>query len=145
MICIKINNYYYVLILILRWDLPNLRRNQFITPYRRRTGWLSASNRRLYFSLSYFFTIKITHQPPFLYNLIPQIPLHFRRTGRHIPDLFPLLPKSSSISLSKSFLYYNIQVFKRLPLHIKNSPSIEIFKNRLFDHLFNIDPKTITL
>ena len=123
----------------------NLRRNQHITPYRRQAEWLTAKNRRLYFSLSYFFSIKLTHKPPYLYNLIPSIPLHLRRTGRHIPDLYPLLEKPTTASLTKSFLYINIQYFNHLPIYIKTSPTLEIFKNRLFNYLFSIDPETIAL
>ena len=121
----------------------NLRRNQHVTPYRRRAGWLTANNRRLYSSLSYLFSIKLSHKPPYLYNLIPLIPLHFCRTGRNIRDVYPLLPKPTTASLSKSFLYNNIQSFNRIPTSIKTSPSLEIFKNRFFNYLFSIDPATL--
>ena len=67
----------------------NLKRYQSITPYRHQAGWLSAHNRRLYFSLFYYYLIKSTRKPPYLYDLIPLIPLHLRHKGRHIPNLLP--------------------------------------------------------
>ena len=118
----------------------NLKRFEHISPYRRKANWLTAHNRRLYYSLSYIFYIKTFHKPSYLTDLLPTLPLHVRRTGRNIPDLYSLLSKSTTASLSNSFIYVSLQYFNRLPRTIKTSPSLDSFKHHLFNYLFNIDP-----
>ena len=112
-----------------------LKRHQHITPFRKKAHWLNSYLRRIYLCLTTFFHILFTEKPSYLYKLFPETEDGPRRSARNATNLLPLLPIPNCVPLSKSFVFFSIQKFNLLPNYIKNSPSVNAFKSRLFDFL----------
>ncbi|CAG5075082.1 Protein of unknown function [Cotesia congregata] len=49
------------------------------------------------------------------------------------------LPKYTITIYELSFVVICIRLWEELPNDVINAPSIEIFKNKLYDYLFNLD------
>ena len=121
----------------------SLKRSQHITPFRRRAVWLTAKNRRLYFTLINIFVLLISRTPIPLASFLPPLPYNSdpnshkdQYISRNQTALYTRLPKPSIDLLRDSFIYFSLQELEKLPFNIKNSTSIDNFKSSLFSYLF---------
>ena len=117
----------------------NLKKYQLITPFRSKARWLSAKNRRLFFCLTSLYLLIHHNTPPILSKHLSKLTPSSRRTGRNTTSFYPLLSFPNSTQLEQSYIYYSTQEYDRLPSSVKNSSSFDIFKNRLFNYLLELE------
>ncbi|XP_044575217.1 uncharacterized protein LOC123259023 [Cotesia glomerata] len=118
----------------------NLRRDEHITPYRREMGWLSVKYRRMYFMSCYFFKLLQVGKPKYLRDLFIE-ETEIRRSNRLAAKKhsFYKLPPFATTFMERSFQVIVIRLWEELPEEIVNSSSLEVFKNKIFDYLLNLD------
>ncbi|CAD6227296.1 GSCOCG00006084001-RA-CDS [Cotesia congregata] len=119
----------------------NLKRDEHVSPYRRELGWLSIKSRRIYFTCCYFYKLLETSKPSYLRELF-QEDLSVRRSERLAAKKNNILfkfPNFSTTQYESSFVITVIRLWEELPEDIINSSSLEVFKNKIFDYLFNLD------
>lgn len=117
-----------------------LRRDEHITAYRRELGWLSVKYRRLYFLLCYFYKLLEVGKPGYLRDAFFE-ETDVRRSSRSVAKKHTVfkLPHFATTYLERSFIVTAIRVWEELPDDIVNSSSLEVFRNKIFDHLLNLD------
>ncbi|XP_044593197.1 uncharacterized protein LOC123271009 [Cotesia glomerata] len=118
----------------------NLRKDEHITPYRRELGWLSVKYRRMYFMSCYFFKLLQVGKPKYLRDFFIE-ETGVRRSDRLATKKHSLytFPRFATIFMERSFQVSVIRLWEELPEEIVNSSSLEVFKNKIFDHLLNLD------
>jgi len=94
-------------------------------------GWESLENRRNKHKLTLFYKILNGLTPAYLYELVQ--PYLLRQSGYYLRNenntFHP--PFSRTSSFYDSFIPFTIRLWNTLPLTITESPSLNIFKNRL--------------
>ena len=111
----------------------NLRRDEHITPFRRRLGWVSVENRRLFFLGCQIYRILYMTSPSYLHELfIPSDPT-LRRSERslHPSSQTFHIPSHRTATYKNSFRLSSIYFWHSLPDHITSAPSLATFKNLL--------------
>ncbi|CAG5073672.1 Protein of unknown function [Cotesia congregata] len=120
----------------------NLKRDKHITPYRRELGWLSVKSRRIYYISCYFYKLLDIGKPCYLRELFIEDP-NLRRSERLAAkrnNISFVMPYFSTTQYELSFVVTVIRLWEELPADIiDESTSIESFKNKIYDHLFNLD------
>ncbi|XP_046750069.1 uncharacterized protein LOC124413491 [Diprion similis] len=112
----------------------NLRRDEHITPYRLRLGWLSAENRRLYFLGITVFKILESEVPTYISELFLRPAEGLRQSERRALPTFHV-PIHRTATYRNSFHLLAAYFWHSLPLTIKSSPTLQVLKSRLFAHL----------
>ena len=110
----------------------DIKRRDHVTPYRLNLGWLSASNRNKYSSLTQLYTILKTSKPSYLYdnlNLYSQSRPDMRPSSRDF-----CIPATHCGNYEKSFFVSTVHEWNILPFHIRKSTSLAIFKNNLHSY-----------
>ncbi|XP_024892122.1 uncharacterized protein LOC112467653 [Temnothorax curvispinosus] len=117
----------------------NLRKDEHITQYRRRLGWLSVENRRLYFLGCQMYRIIYMGSPAYLSELFTPLSPSLRRSTRiancssqtfHIPAFRTEIYRNS-------FLISAIYFWHSLPDNITSATTIAAFKNLLRSYLLS--------
>ena len=107
-----------------------------ITEARRNLNWLSLSDRRHFYALSLLYQISNTGEPSYLSSLFiePQSSRILRHNQR--TKLFTI-PFVKTDQFKNSFVIKTIRLWNALPEEIVNSSTIQIFKNKIRQYLFN--------
>ncbi|XP_044597515.1 uncharacterized protein LOC123274085 [Cotesia glomerata] len=118
----------------------NLKKDEHITPYRRELGWLSVKFRRMYYMSCYFYKLLQVEKPKYLRELFIE-DTDVRRSSRLAAKKhsFFKLPHFATTYMEHSFIVTVIRLWEELPDEIVNSSSSEVFKNKVFDYLLNLD------
>ncbi|CAG5075546.1 Protein of unknown function, partial [Cotesia congregata] len=119
----------------------NLKRDEHISPHRRNLGWLSIKSRRIYYLSCFFYKLLDVNKPCYLRELFVDI-TGVRRADRLAAkrnNVKFTMPKFLTTSFEYSFVVSSIRLWEELPSEIVYASSIEIFKNKLYDYLFNLD------
>ena len=94
------------------------------------TGWETLSKRREHHKLCLFYKIVNREAPEYLCNLLPDVVAdrhnHNTRQSSNILDI-----RTRTNFYSDYFLPSAIKLWNNLPLHVRNSKSLSIFKNRI--------------
>ena len=115
-----------------------VRRDEHITPYRKKLNWLCIESRRLYFTGIIIYKILRLQQPPYLTNLfIKHLPKDNARSASRNKELsLPAIKDCGSTSFQlQGTLFWN-----SIPSNIRHLPSLNSFKAALRKHLFMLDP-----
>lgn len=108
-----------------------------VSPFRLKLGFMSAANRRLYFSLIVMFKLVVAQFPPILLDTVSLIPHSFNRVGRSVKSIRFILPRNNLSCTSRTFSYGVVKAWNNLPDHIKSSPSLFTFKKKLSSFLIS--------
>ncbi|KYN14424.1 hypothetical protein ALC57_13376 [Trachymyrmex cornetzi] len=111
----------------------DLRRDEHISPFYDRLGWLNADDRRVYLMCCLLFSILRSGSPSYLASNF-----HFlssTRTTSRASLLDLAVPSCRTTSYQKSFLSTASSLWNSLPLSIRESNSMSSFKRGLFSHL----------
>ena len=113
----------------------DLRRDEHVSPWYERLGWLSADDRREYLTCCLIFSILHSSSPPFLagklqpsHRLLPQL-----RSSSSPMDL--AIPTCRTVTFQRSFHLLGCTLWNSLPPHIKEENSLKHFRCLLFDYL----------
>lgn len=120
----------------------NLRKDTRITPFRRRLNWLTPCSRRKYFMGVLTYNIILHKRPLYLYSVFEDfysIPTRcLRSNSQQIFDIPLILGRA----YDSSFQTQAMKFWNQLPIQIRNSESLNIFKTKLFKFLFDRDVDT---
>ncbi|XP_044598357.1 uncharacterized protein LOC123274679 [Cotesia glomerata] len=118
----------------------NLKKDEHITPFRRELGWLSVKYRRMYYMSCYFYKLLQVEKPKYLRELFIE-DIDVRRSNRLAAKKHTSfkIPHFATTYMEHSFLISVIRLWEELPEEIVNSSSSEVFKNKVFDYLLNLD------
>jgi hypothetical protein len=113
----------------------DLRRDEHVSPWFERLGWLSADDRREYLICSLIFSIIQSGSPPFL-------ACNFQPSSRPLPHL-RFTSSSSNLAIpscrittyQRSFHSSGCAMWNSIPSSIREENSLKSFKRLLFDHL----------
>lgn len=118
----------------------NLRKDKHITPYRRDLGWLSVGFRRLYYIICYFYKLLDIGKPVYLRDSFTE-ETDVRRSEKIAAKKHTSfkMPNFTTTYFEKSFFVTVIRMWEELPSDVVNASSLEVFKNKAFDYLLNLD------
>ena len=106
-------------------------------PLFKKLGWLTVYNRITYHKCVLIFKCLNDEAPSYLVEKINYVsqsnPYQLRNTVNG--DL--CVPKSKTELFKKSFCFSGPSTWNNLPVSVRNSKSIGVFKNKLKDHLLN--------
>ena len=112
----------------------SIRYDMHITPYYRELRWLKVEDRRNYFVGCQLFNIINTRQPSLIYKGLTFRTAVTARDTRASNDLLSL-PLCRTETYKRSFNVSASKLWNSLPLIVRQAPSFDIFKNRLYEHL----------
>lgn len=122
----------------------DLRRDDHISPYRKRLGWLTVEARRLYFMGVLTFNILKGNAPPYLIELFPLARPVGRPSRQVSPETF-LIPLHRTTSFRKSFVLSAMYFWHSLPAPVTSSTSLAVFKKNLLAHLLALDNEPVAI
>ena len=120
----------------------DLKRDVHITPYRLRLGWLSVSNRRLYFLACCMCRIFHPSYAPYIRD---EFLLHLHTPQRPLREAAPpgifAVPLHRTTTYGNSFLIssFLIRLWNTLPQDIRSASSLPILKKLINDHLLALE------
>ena len=114
----------------------DVKRDEHMTPFYRELRWLKIETRRTYFMGCLLFRIINTRQPDLLYKSITYRNAKTSRTTRASEDLLSL-PLCRTEIYRRSFVFSASKLWNNLPPHVRSAQSINIFKARLYEYLFD--------
>ena len=113
-----------------------IRRDQHITPYRQRLGWLRTDSRPLYLAAILMYKITRMRQPEYLAAFFTK---HKPRpTSRGSPPELKIARVSSEIGF-RAFQIKCGRFWNSLPTSLCHLPSLAAFKRAMRKHLFDVD------
>ena len=113
----------------------DLRKDVHITPCRRQLGRLSVRDRRNDFLGIAMYNVYNHNAPSFIFQLFERVsgdPVRSRR--RSLPTY--IIPQHRTESYRRSFAITGMCLWEPLPTSVTSSPTLSIFKDRLYTHLF---------
>lgn len=114
----------------------HLHRRTPTTEYRCKLGWLSVRDRRTQLLAIQVYKVLTTQRPSYLYEKfeshLAKTRDGLRATSARIFDL--PIPRSSTFA--NSFLYRGMSLWNQLTSNIRDAPSVETFRSRIYDLLF---------
>ena len=114
--------------------ITGLRRNSSRQKLYKELGWDTLEIRRRNHKLILFYKILNGLTPYYLFDIVqPHLPRQTPYNLRNESTTFHP-PFSRTASFYNSFIPSTIRLWNTLPLYIKESPSLNIFKYRLFKH-----------
>lgn len=117
----------------------DLRRDDHVSPFRRRLGWLTVKQRRLYFLGIMVYKILRLQSPNYLSELLQRADDTLRRSVRFpVSSSTFLIPNHRTTAYHRSFRLSAAYFWHALPQHIVAATSLNIFKSKLYTHLFNL-------
>ena len=121
----------------------DLRRDVHITPYRLRLGWLSVSDRRLYFLAYSMYRIFHPFDTPYAPYIRDEFLLHLHTPQRSLREAAPsrifAVPPHRTTIYENSFLISSIRLWNTLSQDIRGASSLPIFKKLINDHLLVLE------
>uniref|UniRef100_A0A6V7IZG8 Reverse transcriptase domain-containing protein n=1 Tax=Bracon brevicornis TaxID=1563983 RepID=A0A6V7IZG8_9HYME len=120
-----------------------LRRDTHISPYRRQLGWITIGSRMRYMIALQMYRILSTRKPDYLYAPINELLIEPRRSLRHLENPTSVAPICRTEAFKNSFLISGIDLWSSLPLSLRNSRSVTIFKNALYKKLFDTESQIL--
>lgn len=111
-----------------------IRRRSRISYKLSEIKWLNMKHRRLLHTASLFHSIILTQKPPYLYRSIT-----FRTDVHNVNIRFKgtlTPPIHHSVQFKRCFSYHITFVYNSIPVDIKNVSSLNLFKKKLYQHLF---------
>jgi len=113
-----------------------IRRDEHITPYRARLGWMRTDTRRSYFAAVLIYKITRIKEPGYLAAFFAKhIPS--RPSRGETPEL--KIPGVNTETGSRSFQVWGARFWNSLPGSIRHLPSLCSFKRALRSFLLNLD------
>src|SRR5436190_4915195 len=112
----------------------NIRSDVHITPYYRELRWLKVEVRRSYFVGCQLYSIINSRQSSLIYNSLTFRTVVTARETRASNDLL-FLPLCRTETYKRSFNLCASKLWNGLPQIIRQAPSFDIFKCRLYEHL----------
>ena len=111
-------------------------RDEHITPYRRKLGWTTNIDRRLYFAAILFYKLNQSGQPAYLANFfLRRVCDRPSRSG-----VKPLvIPKHDREALGNSFHITTSYIWNSLPSNIRDLSTLTSFKTALFKFISNLE------
>jgi len=113
-----------------------VKRDQHITPYYGKSGWLKVTIRRQYFVGCLLYSIINTHQPQTLYSNMVFRSKEIGRSTRAPTDLL-VTPQCRTELYKRSFRSVAARFWNELPMEIRNSRSVGEFKYKLYAYLLS--------
>ena len=111
-----------------------VRRDDHITPYRERLGWLTCYMRRMYFTLIIMYKILRFHRPEYLTQIfVKYVPKETARGDLLTRELD--MPDLEKWHGNTSFQVQGTKSWNSLPSKIRFLPSLNSFKTALIAHL----------
>ena len=107
------------------------RKDEHITPYRRKLGWLKLSARRDYYAAILMYKIICINQPPYLVTLFKKN--QHRTSSRDPKDLE--IPDSRTDTGLNSFRAQGVRLWHSIPRRIRTLPSLKKFKFAIREHV----------
>ena len=107
----------------------SLKRRDHISPYLMSSGWLNMCNRRRSHSLTQVYKILHNDCPAYLASPMQRLNVehnHLTRSANHLP-----IPHFNRSIKERSFYVAAVREFNGLPQIIKNSTSLNVFKNKI--------------
>jgi hypothetical protein len=114
----------------------DLRKDEHISEHLNNLSWLRISTRRKYFLGSFLFTLFSNKYPAYLYSMFKPKSVSVSRITRTDPS-YLLRPIPRTNTYLNSFLISGSNLWNSLPISIKNSSSLSIFKEKLYKHYLN--------
>jgi len=105
-----------------------------ITPYLIQTNWLNLENRRIFSVLVLLFKIIVSRSPPYLWELLVFTENVQSRLNRH-SRLTLRVPQHRTNKMKGAFSVLAPTLWNAVPLNIRSSTSVPIFKAKLLKHL----------
>ena len=119
-----------------------VRRDEHVTPYRLRLGWMRADTRRSYFAAVLLYKIVRMSEPGYLAAFFSG-----HRPGRpcrgEVPEL--RIPVVSTETGSRSFQVWGARFWNSLPSSLRDLPSLSAFKraSRKYLLVWTVKPKVV--
>lgn len=115
-----------------------VRRDEHITPYRKRMEWLRMDSRRSYFIAILMYKIVRMREPCYLADFFTKNESKRSCRGEK-PEL--TIPKVRTETGLKSFRVVGARSWNSLPSSIRHLPSLQGFKRALRKHLLELEPQ----
>ena len=113
-----------------------VRRDEHITPYRTRLGWLRTDTRRSYFAAILLYKIIRMGEPSYLAAFFSRYK-STRPCRGEAPEL--KIPCVNTETGSRSFQVLGAHFWNSLPSSLRHLPSLSAFKQAVRMYLFNLD------
>ncbi|CAG5084884.1 Protein of unknown function [Cotesia congregata] len=114
----------------------NLRREEYVTPYRESLNWLTIKTKRRYCLACFLYKIFKTDEPKFLKNLFIEEYPDIRRSDRIAAksnNITFKIPSFSSTVYEHSFVISAIRLWRELPIELTDSFSLDTFKTTSYE------------
>lgn len=114
----------------------DVKRDQHITPYYKKSSWLKVTTRRQYFVGCLIRNIIVTHQP---YTLYSSLVFRAERIGRitRAESNSLIIPQCRTELFKRSFRFVASKFWNGLPMRIRDARTAAEFKRRLYDFLLS--------
>ena len=116
--------------LILKVDINTRASQMFHT-----LGWLPIHKRIIYHSCIMVYKTLNNQTPDYITSLLQKCSNTHDRNLRSVSNDLLHVPRSRTTLLDRSFSVFGPQQWNKLPISIRNSPSLNTFKSRLKVHL----------
>lgn len=118
-----------------------LRKDTALKPFYKRLNWLKPATRRNYFLGILVYNVLQIRKPLYLHNLLPIVSQNVRRGMRINANKIVNFdyPKVTTCTYQDGFAISAMNFWDNLDIQIKLQQSIETFKVRLYNFLFQFD------
>ena len=117
--------------------ITGTRRDEHITPDRKRLGWLRTDSRRLYFAALLMYKILRLREPTYLVAFFTEHKPKPTSRGMQLELKTPALNYKTS---DKAFQAESVQLWNALPPSLRHLPSFASFKRAVRKYLIGRDP-----
>ena len=114
-----------------------VRRDQYITLYRKCLGWLRTDSRRSYFAAILMYKIIKMRDPGYLAAFFTE---HKPRPTSRGPQPELKIPPATSVTGDPSFQVQSARSWNSLPSSLRHLPSLAAFKRGVRKHLLELVP-----
>ena len=104
-------------------------------PLFKELKWLSWSERLLFHKAIIVYKSLNNLTPEYISSLFDKNSTNYNLRSIENGDL--ILPKFKLMSFKKSLSYSGVEIWNTIPINIKKASTLNEFKNRLFQYLFN--------
>ena len=115
----------------------NIKRSDHVTPFYRKSQWLTVENLILYYMITLFHSVLLNQSPKYLYDKIKinswSEKSKYARRNRHKFNI----PAHRTVLYNKSFLISAIRQWNKLPTSITENCNIVSFKKNMKKYLLS--------